>query len=276
MNIDRIVGIAGLVLGIIGLVLTIRGGKKAIEKKDPRIYCSHFEKIAIAKNPVSEMQILFRGQAVNRITTTLLFFWNAGARAILRSDIPAAQPLRVQLSETEGPPVILDVAVRRVSRSSVHFSASRCTDDEIELAFDFLDQGDGALVEIQHTGTPFVRVSASGVVLGAVRGVRMMEPFSRLFAAYPGGTLMFRLGQPRKDRALRVTVSLFWIAALAYWSWKTWGVQAEETGPASIIVLLLGLFLVYRSIVAFSRPMYSIPNSIRPEPPSPPVASASA
>ena len=90
-----------LALAVLGVVLTIYGTRKTLERKDPRLYCAYFEKIALTENPVPGVEITFEGRAVERVTTTFVWFWNAGRRPIHRSDIPTSQPIRIAITDLQ-------------------------------------------------------------------------------------------------------------------------------------------------------------------------------
>lgn len=236
-----------------------------------------------------------------RVTTSLIWFWNAGRRPILRQDIPAAQPLSVSISDPEKQLEILDVKVTKVSRPAIAFSASKTADTALDLSFDFLDHGDGALIEVQHTGTVFSRVEASGVILGAAEGIRLMQPFSRMFATYPGGTLMSRIQHPMRDRLFRATFFLVWLGVVWVWVRQTWFVSSitisvaqlrtavsaaiPRTAADSLVTTivrhgakpslldkiglgmsaLITLYILYANLRALTRPLYSIPRSLAPD-----------
>jgi hypothetical protein len=88
-----------------------------------------------------------------------------------------SDPLRIIVSEGSS---ILDTAVLNRTRLANDVSCALRPDsgNEIECRFDYLDPGDGALIQLIHTGTDKVQVS------GSLRGL-------------PKGVLI--IGTPRKE-----------------------------------------------------------------------------
>jgi len=193
-----IINYAGLLLGILSILATIYFALKYAERKEPRFYSLNESKIAISKDTPADIQIMYKGQKVMRVSSTLIWFWNAGKRPINKEDIPAGQPLLVNLSEPERNIEILDVAIRKTSREAINFRVTKCDTSTVELNFDFLDHNDGAAIEIQHTGTLEATVTISGIILGASKGIEMMSKRSSLSDLVPGRHYYSQARRPSK------------------------------------------------------------------------------
>lgn len=96
----------------------------------------------------------------------MVYLWNAGNATVDRSAIVASDPLRFLLSaEAEA----LRTSLVRQTRPVIGVSATAKA-NAIEVGFDFLDQSDGFMVEIIHTGDEKIR--AAGTIRGMRAGVK--------------------------------------------------------------------------------------------------------
>lgn len=112
-----------------------------------------------------DVEVLFKGQRVDRLTKTQIMLWNSGNQIVRGEDIVAADPLRFQFSEDA---VVLDSKIIRYTREAIKVST---TNDSQRpncafLTFDYLDPQDGAIIEILHTAR-----ERSPQILGTIRGV---------------------------------------------------------------------------------------------------------
>lgn len=257
-------------LAILGIVLTIYYARRALERKDPRLYASYFDQLAMSTGIPEDVQITYQGRRVKRVARSYIWIWNAGRKVIKREDVPDEQPIVVHLSDSDAVE-ILHLAVRKSSRIGVNFSATKVGDAGFRIDFDFLDHADGALIEIQHTASPLVRIDTSGVVLGAVAGIRKMQPFSSSIAVFPGATLINRIRYPRRDRIIRFGALLFWLVVVAGTGTFLW--YRHWLSPFTVMWLLIVIaWAVYGNIRALTRPLYAVPRSLAVDAPSNPGA----
>ena len=172
----QILSYLGIAFGIIGILATAYFAIRFSEKKDPRYFIrSGFRAFSSPETP-DNIQILFNGKAVPRVSSTVIWFWNDGRKPIMANDVPASQPLRINVRDESTPDVeILDVVVRKSTRSSIAFTARKLESSMVEFGFDFLDCKDGAVIEVLHTGSPATRITLSGIVLGAPCGPRKVS-----------------------------------------------------------------------------------------------------
>lgn len=98
----------------------------------------------------NEVEIRFDGRPVERLTKTHIVFWNSGKVILRGSDIVDLDPLRCDFSDESQ---VLAVRVLKSSRPTNQFAAKIDSGklNRILLAFDYLDPGDGVLLEILHT-----------------------------------------------------------------------------------------------------------------------------
>lgn len=197
---------AGLVLGAFSILATIYFALKYAERKEPRFYSVNESKIRISEDADEHIQITYKTQRVTRVSSTLIWFWNAGKRPIRREDVPTGQSLLVRLSEPDTDIEILDVAIRKASRDAINFAAAKYDSSNVKLDFDFLDFNDGAAIEIQHTGSRSTNVTVSGVILGASKGIRMVSRASLM----PWLPVRFR--RSRRSKVVRAIATAMLLA----------------------------------------------------------------
>jgi hypothetical protein len=174
-----------LFFGLLSIYLYFKGRKH----KEPRYYFSN--RVLQSKNH-PEVEIKFRNQRVENLSQLYLVFWNAGEEAIRTEDIPSTGGPNVKF--VEGCTLLSGSTLAR-SDAPTKFEVELRGKDRVGLTFEYLNPGDGAVVEILYTDS----AAGSGI------------PFSldgRLIDAK-----RFReVGEPEKARWSRI----------ANWGWATW------------------------------------------------------
>lgn len=164
----------GFIIGILGIILSLYLYRKSLEAKEPRFYYKTYrdiEKLTVGKS--SDIQVLYKDQDVDRVFSTYVWFWNGGKKPINKQDIPQQSKIIFRCIDKEFPAKVLDYRILRTSRDAINFVIGEKGDDFISIGFDFLDQNDGAVLEIQHTGSYETEVQSEGIILGVPDGVRV-------------------------------------------------------------------------------------------------------
>lgn len=118
-----------------------------------------------------EIEVLFNGERVARVTRTLAFFWNAGRESIRSEDV--REPVTLRIDDGD----LLRATLLKATRPEIR-AALKVDADAAVFAFSHLDRGDGCCVEIMHTGEDPLGVSISAVVVGAKSGpIFLASPF---------------------------------------------------------------------------------------------------
>ena len=137
--------LAAVILAVIGIVMTWRTRRpKAIS------FASHELEIVGADAVLPNgFEIRHDGKPVPRITRSMVWIWNSGKQTVRRRDIVADDPLRLDYTGD-----ILDVRLKHVSRDVLRIKAksSKKTVGIVSWSFDFLDSGDGCILEVFHCG----------------------------------------------------------------------------------------------------------------------------
>jgi hypothetical protein len=154
----------GWVGSIIGLVGIMAGLAIAYYyRARPRLASQVNSLELLGNNPVlpKEIDFLFRGQKVAKVTLSRVAIWNMGNTTLRREQIVTTDPLRIVTSNGSQ---ILEVRVLSRTREVNDFTCAtrvRAAGNEAECTFDYLDNGDGALLELIHTGDGTVQVTGT-------------------------------------------------------------------------------------------------------------------
>lgn len=164
--IGSVVGLVGIVLSLVSVVLTVYYYLKSKEAKEPCCYYRTFQDIVkLSPKSSPDIRVYFKGDEVERVFTTYVWFWNKGKRAIKSDAIPENSLLLLKLSDPAHDIQILDLKVMKRSRDPINFDAQKYDSDLIHLTFDFLDRKDGAVIEVQHTGSYETQITVEGIIL---------------------------------------------------------------------------------------------------------------
>ena len=106
-------------LGLLSIAATAYFALRYSERKAPRMQSMTENKIAVSQDAAQDIEVRYKDVKVDRVTTTLVWLWNDGRKPILRADLLPNQPLVVELADPAGQLVVLDVAVRSVSRPGI-------------------------------------------------------------------------------------------------------------------------------------------------------------
>ena len=164
------ISLVGLLIGLLSLIAAIVlyrasriGGRLVYQQQGLNIISGEPHELP------SEVEILFKGNLVPRLTKTLLILWNSGTALIRGSDVVFESPIQFVFSDSSE---ILRVRILKVTRPQIKFDAHLQAEDRniAVCQFDYLDPGDGAVVEILHTDEERYPC-ASGTIRGLPKGL---------------------------------------------------------------------------------------------------------
>ena len=176
------ISLVGLLLGLLSLITAIViyraarvGGRLVYQRQGLNI---------ISEGPHElppEVEILFKGRPVPRLTKTLLVLWNSGTALIRGSDVVSESPIQFVFSDSSE---ILRLRILKVTRPQIKFDTRLQTEGRniAVCQFDYLDPGDGAVLEILHTGEerhPRVSGTIRGQPKGLLDAGRILTKFGR-------------------------------------------------------------------------------------------------
>lgn len=182
MSLTNILNYSGLLLGIFGLILSIYLFIKGREAKEPKCFYTTRRNISKLSNHIdSKIRLFYAETEVSRVFTTRIWLWNDGKKPISKSDIQSKSSILISLNDSNHPPKILDYEIVKVSRPEINFTAISLEEMSLSIHFDFLDKNDGALLEIQHTGSVETFLTAQCVILGVPEGLKPINSKSQTF-----------------------------------------------------------------------------------------------
>lgn len=247
MSLDTYLGIAGILLGLIGLITGYIFYRKGIKIKQPLYVMKTDNLIQNNMAEMSGLSILWNGSSIASLSSSTLIFWNNGADTIDFNDVVKSNPLRIAAIEGFK---ILDAKVTRSNNPSNSLSVKIAEGgDKAFILFEYLDQNHGGEIQIIHTGTQ----SSHLLVSGDFKGARLKGINSRINKNY---YILFGV----------ICGTGFWIASVTI----IYRVLSLLLGPAFFIFLLplyavLMLALLYSLMQAMSfglRWMDSIDNPV--------------
>ena len=144
--VGTIVGAVGAGVGVLGLLLYRRS-------RIPGIITFQSRNVSLIGGGRTmlpgDIKVLYRDTEVPRLTSSTIWFWNAGKTTVRGEDIVRIDPLRLRFGGE-----VLNVRVEKVSREAIQITTE--TPDgkrnTVGCGFDFLDPGDGAVLKVLHSG----------------------------------------------------------------------------------------------------------------------------
>lgn len=158
-----------LIIAIASFIAAVIFYKKSRRDKIP--YYSVIKQTIIENSTplLHSLSVNFNGIAQPFITVVKIAFWNHGAETIAIEDIAEAKPLVIVVDEGVN---VLNAKVLKSTDDANQFGLGEMHKQEdgstvIPIIFDFLDQGDGALVQVVHNGDEKTPVWVEGRIKGA-------------------------------------------------------------------------------------------------------------
>lgn len=122
------------------------------------------------KNPAFEqdIEIRFKGHAVDRVTITNLMIWNSGNTTVDGNQILPQDPLRFDVGQ---PNKILRAEITGETRKINGAKVVVTTENSLAIKFDYLDRNDGLNIEITHSCAPGL-IRPIGTIKGIPSGLQ--------------------------------------------------------------------------------------------------------
>ena len=190
------------VLGVLGLILAYVFYRRAQRGKEP---AWDIDSVNLVRNITSSLEglsLLYKGKEVPNITVSKVIFWNNGRSTIDRTDIAPADPVRIKA----GPGVrLLHATVLAANSAPSQFGITHeSIDESVLIDFEYLDDGQGAVVQVVHDGLRSSDIEVTGSIKGAARVARkaiarvgspsMLRPRARRAVALAGSYLLLAFG----------------------------------------------------------------------------------
>ncbi len=162
------------ICNLVSVLLAIYFGRKSLAQKTILTTIRNNELITNMQSNISKVKILYDDKIIDKLTVTKLTFWNNSLPTIYPADIIDAEPLSIFTNNG----MILEVSVLKGDDTPNRISVSLANNTTANIAFDYLDKGEGGIIQIIHTGT-FISVTRK------IKGGQV-KPVQRLFKiVYP-------------------------------------------------------------------------------------------
>lgn len=113
---------------------------------------------------IDGLEILYLENAIPNVTITKLAFWNDGNETIDGSDIAPRDPLAIKIQDDFK---ILESKIIYTKNESNNLELRNIEDGKIiEAKFDYLDNKEGGVIQILHTGNSSSEIEFSGTIKG--------------------------------------------------------------------------------------------------------------
>lgn len=121
-------------------------GKKTKEISIDR-YTNEIVKMGIRS--IKRLEMKYDGKVIQDLSSTIFFIWNSGNDVINADDMVGENPIRITCKNEQ----LLAVKIIIQSDKSNAFRISKFNSKDIEIAFDYIDSGEGVQFQILHTGS---------------------------------------------------------------------------------------------------------------------------
>jgi len=149
LDTNTIFGIVGVVLAIVSLIASFYFYKKSIRIKEPVYSIKSVNVISDYASTYNNLTVSYKNEKVENFTVSKVLFFNEGEVTIDREDIAPLNQLRI-VAKTGS---ILDTTVLQVNNPSSDFKVSLDrANGLVMIDFDYLNQHQGAVIEVIHTG----------------------------------------------------------------------------------------------------------------------------
>ncbi len=162
----KILSIMGLVIGLLSFYYTFVGYKY----KSPNYIIKSNNLINENISKIDLLDLKVEGRKINNLTISKIAFWNSGKEVINGNDVAEAEPISIHLKnglELIGKPIITYPLT-----SSNQFLIKISPDNKFfNILFDYIDYGDGLIIEFFHTG----KNDDDIFIKGKIKGVREIK-----------------------------------------------------------------------------------------------------
>lgn len=149
MDVGTALGIAGLIIGVLGIGIAINEGRKY---RGPKL-SFQYDGFSLIRSydavfPES-IEVTFGGEKVPNLTHSQMVIWNHGGGPITKSDVSTKDPLLFDFGYENK--ILQAEIIKRTSEPNAVSISYKPKDSYVKFDFEFLDSQDGVLISIWHT-----------------------------------------------------------------------------------------------------------------------------
>jgi hypothetical protein len=241
---------AGLVVvAVLGILLRYMAVRRSRKNRQLRSHSDNVTMMRLEEGEDTKLQLAYKGRRIHNATISTIRLWNSGTEEIRRDDIPKTDPIRISLPETVE---ILEHNVLKETRDGNRVECSLRSPSLLEVSFEYLNPGDGAIIQLLHTGDLESKAELNGDIMGP-GGEVVSESERRLYIHGLDGSKKYMLISQGAANAWSLAVwGVFGaMCLLAYW-FQLW-----------ILTLVTGLLLVVLGVFSALPSRSQIPKELR-------------
>lgn len=158
-------GALGFLVGLLSIIIAIILFMIGRHTKEPIYAIQSANLIQDFTGRFDSLEITYARERISNLTATKVAFWNNGKDTINSGDIASADPLMIRVKNGYK---ILDSSVLHSKEVSNQFKIIPSKDGlHVLIQFDYLDKGEGGVVQLLHTGKSSDDVEVCGTIKGA-------------------------------------------------------------------------------------------------------------
>lgn len=227
------------------------------KKKDFRYSYNSNRLIKDFTQQIDGLNISYKSKTIESLTVTKYVFWNKGSETINSSDFPSTSKLKIKIKNDSK---ILDSNIIFTKNETNNVSCELKNNEEALLQFDYLDKGEGFVVQLIHTSTNDNDLCVEGTIKG-------IGDISKKIIHFEPGYIRFldkRLAKKGNDKSkAQITLKIMgWITILLGIIFLIYSIRilARENMKTMDIIMSLICSILYFSmgipLVKSSVPLY--------------------
>lgn len=156
--------IIGFIITIFAIFLTIYFYYKSKKSKKPFYAILNFNLVTNLVSKFESLQICYGSDDIVNLSACKIAFWNEGNDTIDKNDVAPSDPIIFKLDPDCK---ILDAKIlyekNPVNRFSIDISPDKTS---IQVSFDYIDQNEGVIIQLLHTGVNATNIKFQGSIKG--------------------------------------------------------------------------------------------------------------
>ena len=242
---------------ILSLILAIVFFFASRKKKDFRYSYNSNRLIKDFTQQIDGLNISYKSESIESLTITKYVFWNKGNETINSSDFPSTSKLKIKIKKDFK---ILDSKIIFTKNETNNVKCELINNEEVLLMFDYLDKGEGFVVQLIHTSPNNKDLYVDGTIKG-------IGDISKKIIYFEPGYIRFldkRLSKRGNDRSkAQITLKVMgWIIILLGIIFLICSIRIFAKGNMKILDIIMSLIcsILYLSmgipLVKSSVPTY--------------------
>lgn len=169
----------GFVFGLLGIVLAVH-----FHRKSRRVHLLAFQHerttlVQGLRSQFEQLSLHYADRPIENVSVSVFKIWNAGTETLRGADIAPADSLRIEATDGVD---LLDTQLLKSTTPAIRFHVDYRERRRLaHLKFDYLDPGDGATVQVVHTGVADGALAVRGTLMaaGTPRELSELQPLRR-------------------------------------------------------------------------------------------------